>query len=91
MFSRSCVTHTIERNAFKFEYTVSTISKRISANIIFHQGGRTRFAPTMNCTNGGYTTLGHKYFFRFANCLHEKGTVAHRIYMQYKFVSHAGM
>ena len=46
MFSRSCALHTIARIACKIEYTIYVVSKHISANIIFHQGGRPMSAPT---------------------------------------------
>ena len=46
VFARPYATHTIERKAFKFEYTVFAISKHICANIKFHKGGRPMIAPT---------------------------------------------
>ena len=51
MFARSCPTHTIARIACKIEHTVFVILKHISANIIFHQGGRPMNAPTEKITN----------------------------------------
>ena len=61
LFARSCAMHTIARNACKIEYTVFVISKHISANIIFHQGGLTRFAPTGNTQFSSHQSILYKH------------------------------
>ena len=45
---------------------------------------RTRFAATLNCTNGCNVTLGHNMLFNITNYLHELGAAARRYIELYK-------